>query len=95
MAVVFLFGFSGDSDCCGVTGAAKVIIVNPDQEAARRIEAVPGARIRCAWVTEFRVGLKKTSDNLLGLYRMCSGEDARLEALRTATLNLEDAQHQP
>lgn len=32
------------------TGAAEVVIVNPDQEAARRIEAVAGPKIRCAWV---------------------------------------------
>jgi hypothetical protein len=32
------------------TGSAKVIIVNPDQAAARRIEAVAGPHIRCGWV---------------------------------------------
>jgi hypothetical protein len=32
------------------TGPAKVIIVNPDQEAARRIEAVAGPKISCTWV---------------------------------------------
>ena len=32
------------------TGPAKVFIVNPDQEAARRIEAVAGPRIPCTWV---------------------------------------------
>ena len=32
------------------TGPAVVIIVNPEQEAARRIEAVAGPKIRCTWV---------------------------------------------
>jgi hypothetical protein len=32
------------------TGPAKVIIVNPDQEAARRIEAIAGPRIPCSWI---------------------------------------------
>ncbi len=32
------------------TGAAKVVIVNPDQEAARRVEAVAGPKIPCVWV---------------------------------------------
>ena len=32
------------------TGAAKVVIVNPDQEAALRIEAVAGPQIICEWV---------------------------------------------
>jgi hypothetical protein len=32
------------------TGAAEVIIVNPEQEAARRIEAVAGPQIPCTWV---------------------------------------------
>jgi hypothetical protein len=31
------------------TGPAKVTIVNPDQEAARRIEAVAGPDIACTW----------------------------------------------
>jgi hypothetical protein len=32
------------------TGPADVLIVDPDQEAARRIEAVVGQGIRCSWV---------------------------------------------
>ena len=32
------------------TGAAQVVIVNPDQAAARRIEAVAGAHIPCRWI---------------------------------------------
>jgi hypothetical protein len=32
------------------TGPAKVIIVNPDQDAARRIEAVAGPNIPCTWI---------------------------------------------
>jgi hypothetical protein len=32
------------------TGPADVLIVDPDQEAARRIEAVAGQGIRCSWV---------------------------------------------
>jgi hypothetical protein len=32
------------------TGPGKVIIVNPDQDAARRIEAVAGPAIPCIWV---------------------------------------------
>jgi hypothetical protein len=32
------------------TGAAEVIIVNPEEEAARRIEAVVGPKIPCTWV---------------------------------------------
>jgi hypothetical protein len=32
------------------TGIAEVVIVNPDQEAARRIENVAGPRIPCDWV---------------------------------------------
>lgn len=32
------------------TGPAKVIIVNPDQDAARRIESVAGPEIPCQWV---------------------------------------------
>jgi hypothetical protein len=31
------------------TGPAKVIIVNPDQDAARRIEAVAGPKVSCEW----------------------------------------------
>jgi hypothetical protein len=31
------------------TGPAKVIIVNPEQDAARRIEAVAGPEIACTW----------------------------------------------
>lgn len=38
---------------------AEVIIVNPDQEAARRIEAIAGPKIPCIWVP------KSTSDWLL------------------------------
>jgi hypothetical protein len=33
------------------TGAAKVVIVNPDQAAARRISAVVGDASRCEWVS--------------------------------------------
>jgi len=32
------------------TGPAKVIIVNPDQDAARRIETAAGPNIKCRWV---------------------------------------------
>lgn len=32
------------------TGVAEVIIVNPDQDAARRIEAVAGPKISCTWI---------------------------------------------
>jgi hypothetical protein len=32
------------------TGAAEVIIVDPDQDAARRIEAVAGPAIPCEWI---------------------------------------------
>jgi hypothetical protein len=32
------------------TGPAKVSIVNPDQDAARRIEAVAGPEIACKWI---------------------------------------------
>lgn len=32
------------------TGSADVIIINPDQEAARRIECVAGPKITCSWV---------------------------------------------
>ena len=37
------------------TGPAKVTIVNPDQEAAKRIEAVAGPKIRCEWIPR-RIG---------------------------------------
>jgi hypothetical protein len=39
-----------DGTRCRPTGPAVVIIVNPDQEAARRIEAVAGPKIPCNWV---------------------------------------------
>ena len=32
------------------TGPSNVTIINPDQEAARRIEAVAGTRIPCKWI---------------------------------------------
>lgn len=32
------------------TGPAEVIIVNPDQDAAKRIESVAGPNIRCKWI---------------------------------------------
>jgi hypothetical protein len=32
------------------TGLAEVIIVNPDQDAARRIEAVAGPKVPCTWI---------------------------------------------
>lgn len=32
------------------TGAAEVIIVNPDQDAARRIESAAGPNIPCTWI---------------------------------------------
>lgn len=32
------------------TGLAEVTIVNPDQEAARRIEAVAGPQVECNWI---------------------------------------------
>ena len=32
------------------TGASEIIIVNPDQDAARRIESVAGPQIQCTWV---------------------------------------------
>lgn len=32
------------------TGPAKVVIVNPDQDAARRIESVAGPKISCTWI---------------------------------------------
>ncbi|GJL61234.1 MAG: hypothetical protein NPIRA03_40910 [Nitrospirales bacterium] len=32
------------------TGSAHVIIINPDQEAARRIEGVAGPKVPCNWV---------------------------------------------
>jgi hypothetical protein len=32
------------------TGPAEVVIVNPDREAARRIESVAGPRIPCSWI---------------------------------------------
>ncbi len=41
----FIFGRGSYSQ----TGAAKVTIVNPDQEAGRRIEAVAGPDIPCTW----------------------------------------------
>jgi hypothetical protein len=34
------------------TGVAEVIIVNPDQDAARRIEAVAGPKVRCKWIPQ-------------------------------------------
>jgi hypothetical protein len=34
------------------TAPARVIIVNPDQEAARRIEAVAGPQISCTWMPQ-------------------------------------------
>lgn len=34
------------------TGGSEVTIVNPDQEAARRIEAVAGNSVHCRWVTK-------------------------------------------
>ncbi|MFI5398982.1 MAG: hypothetical protein ACHQ9S_25915 [Candidatus Binatia bacterium] len=34
------------------TGPAEVIIVNPDQEAARRIEEVAGPNIPCTWISK-------------------------------------------
>jgi hypothetical protein len=44
------------------TGAADVIIVNPDQSAARRIESVAGPKISCRWVpTTVEGWLKMTS----------------------------------
>jgi len=39
-----------ETDRYPATGAAEVIIVNPDQDAARRIEAVAGPRIPCTWI---------------------------------------------
>jgi phosphoribosylpyrophosphate synthetase len=32
------------------TGAAEVVIVNPDPDAAKRIRAVAGPHIPCSWV---------------------------------------------
>ena len=32
------------------TGPSKVVIVNPDQSAAKRIEAVAGPKVSCSWV---------------------------------------------
>lgn len=32
------------------TGATEVVIVNPDQDAAKRIESVAGPDIRCNWI---------------------------------------------
>jgi hypothetical protein len=32
------------------TGAAEVIVVNPDQDAAKRIESVAGPEVRCNWI---------------------------------------------
>lgn len=32
------------------TGAAEVVIVNPDQDAAKRIESVAGPDVRCTWI---------------------------------------------
>jgi len=34
------------------TGPAEVVIINPDQDAARRIEAVAGPKIQCTWVAK-------------------------------------------
>jgi hypothetical protein len=31
-------------------GAAEVVIVNPDPDAAKRIKAVAGPNIRCSWI---------------------------------------------
>lgn len=39
-----------DGDRYAATGPAKVIIVNPDQDAARRIESIAGPAIPCTWV---------------------------------------------
>jgi hypothetical protein len=43
------------------TGPAEVFIVNPDQEAARRIEAVAGPDVSCTWVPKrIEVWLKES-----------------------------------
>jgi len=34
------------------TGPANVVVVNPDQSAARRIEAVAGPQIKCSWIAQ-------------------------------------------
>jgi hypothetical protein len=48
------------------TEAAEVIIVNPEQEASRCIEAVAGPdTLHLASQNEFRIGLKNTNDNVL------------------------------
>jgi hypothetical protein len=39
-----------DGDRYAATGPAEVTIVNPDQDAARRIEAVAGPKIPCKWI---------------------------------------------
>jgi hypothetical protein len=41
-----------DGSRYSATGPAEVIIVNPEQEAARRIEAVAGPKIKCEWVSK-------------------------------------------
>lgn len=39
-----------NGDRYAATGPAEVTIVNPDQDAARRIEAVAGPKIPCTWI---------------------------------------------
>jgi hypothetical protein len=34
------------------TGAAEVLIINPDQDAAKRIEAVAGPKVTCNWIPQ-------------------------------------------
>jgi len=45
----YLAGFSAGLGYAA-TGPAEVTIVNPDQDAARRIEAVAGPKIPCKWI---------------------------------------------
>ncbi|HWO30181.1 MAG TPA: hypothetical protein VNO32_15420 [Candidatus Acidoferrum sp.] len=40
----------GSGDRYKKTGPARVTVVNPDQDAARRIEAVAGPSVSCVWI---------------------------------------------
>jgi hypothetical protein len=63
----------------GVMGTAAVIVVNPDEEEARRLEAVAGPTIPCT-ETSSGLGLKKTNDNVLyhSLSGLVSGQQLRV-----------------
>jgi hypothetical protein len=80
------------------TGPSKVIIVNPEQDAARRIEAVAVPDIPCTWIPKRIQGCStvKIADNTANIYpRQALKNAERLHMTSLSDIYPTTMQYQP